>query len=444
MRAQATSRRHQNRVRPTPFLTALDSRAAIKGSRDPLGFQAIWVSFGRNVVGNLTTVSSSVRDFTITLLGYHFAEAVAAIDGPGTELATFLKWEQLANYARAHRNGARAFRGTERVQKALEEGTRVVLSADRAHQILSNQKIYGLWGLYSVPCRASGWLDGDPARLTAAGRTLVESYLQLLGKAGFRDAARIVELLRPDKVALDLNGSDARLVDAIAALLHPELRPDEVPLYREHLLYGGPQDETHGRQEQLATVLEKHLDDGAFTWTPALVRALAKQARERGTGWHPLGDHLDRIAACDSLLAPSSLLFSHLLGLDGWKLDEVADRLRKAWGKQLRTIDQPALEQLRLELGAHDAESGSRMVTLARTLAQGEYEAALETMVEQNAAVMKGRGGAPWVERENGRLQVRFKDEDGDLPDEKELPQLWRYPYFMDSLFMVARELRHG
>jgi hypothetical protein len=37
-----------------------------------------------------------------------------------------------------------------------------VISDDRAHQILGNQKIYGLWGLYTMPARASGLLDGDP------------------------------------------------------------------------------------------------------------------------------------------------------------------------------------------------------------------------------------------------------------------------------------------
>ena len=43
----------------TPFLTDLDSRAAIKGSRDPIGVQPIWARLGREVVGNLTTVSTS-------------------------------------------------------------------------------------------------------------------------------------------------------------------------------------------------------------------------------------------------------------------------------------------------------------------------------------------------------------------------------------------------
>jgi hypothetical protein len=57
----------------SPFLTDLDSRAAVKGSRDPLGIQQIWTRLGRYVVGNLTTVSDSVRDFTTLLLGYYFA-----------------------------------------------------------------------------------------------------------------------------------------------------------------------------------------------------------------------------------------------------------------------------------------------------------------------------------------------------------------------------------
>src|SRR5436309_12166449 len=99
-----------------PFLTDLDSRAALKGSRDPLGIQSIWTRFGRHVVGNLSTVSNSVRDFTITILGYHFAEQVAETAGPGTELETFLKWEQLAAYARYQENHDERFRGVERVR----------------------------------------------------------------------------------------------------------------------------------------------------------------------------------------------------------------------------------------------------------------------------------------------------------------------------------------
>lgn len=76
------------------FLTNLDSRAVVKGSRDPLGLVPVWSQFGRDVVGNLTTVTGSVRGFTTTLLGYHFAREVQDRDGGNAEsaLALFLKF----------------------------------------------------------------------------------------------------------------------------------------------------------------------------------------------------------------------------------------------------------------------------------------------------------------------------------------------------------------
>jgi hypothetical protein len=171
-----------------PFLTELDSRAAVKGSRDPLGIQSIWTRLGRHVVGNLTTVSDSVLDFTVLLLGYYFAEQLTEESGPGTELPVFLRWEQLAAYARAEVNEEHGFRGTERVRKNLPEGHRVTISAERTHQILGNQKIYGLWGLYTMPARASGLLDGDPVRLTPPAMEFVQKrYLPILEDGGDGD-----------------------------------------------------------------------------------------------------------------------------------------------------------------------------------------------------------------------------------------------------------------
>jgi len=88
-----------------PLLIDLDSRAAVKSPRDPLGIQQIWSRMGRHIVGNLTTVSTSVRDYGTLLVGYHFAEVVAEDVGPGRDLVKFLKWEQLAAYSRPKING---------------------------------------------------------------------------------------------------------------------------------------------------------------------------------------------------------------------------------------------------------------------------------------------------------------------------------------------------
>lgn len=426
-----------------PFLTDLDSRAAVKGSRDPLGIQQIWTRLGRYVVGNLTTVSSSVRDFTTLLLGYHFTARLAEEQGPGTELATFLKWEQLAAYARAAVNGDYAFRGTERVRKNLSENARVTLSADRAHQILGNQKIYGLWGLYTVPARASGLVEGEPARLTPPALEMVERlYLPILEENSRRHVRRILELLRPQSTRLNVEGSDRPVVEAVGRVLGRRLLEKEREFYRFHLLYGGPQDSTAGLQRQLAEMLEETFHQRDFSWSPLMVAQLVKSARTRGIDWHMLSYRLERIRTAETVLAPVSVLFTHLLGLDSKGVDEVIKRLRAEWGRDFRTVSTEAFSELRGEIAAGDPAAGDRWAGIAGALSKGEYGSLVNLLVEQNAHVMAARGGTPWIELRQGKLHVRFRDEYGALPGCEDLPRLWRFSYFLDSLRSVAGQLK--
>ena len=67
-----------------PFLTDLDTRAQVKGSVEPLGAMPIWTRMGRRVVGNLTTVSNSVRDFKTLVVGFGLLEDVRRRNGPET------------------------------------------------------------------------------------------------------------------------------------------------------------------------------------------------------------------------------------------------------------------------------------------------------------------------------------------------------------------------
>jgi hypothetical protein len=432
-------------VLTVPFLTDLDSRAAVKGSRDPLGIQPIWTRFGRHVVGNLTTVSSSVRDFTTLLIGLYFAERVADDLGPGTELATFLKWEQLAAYARAEGNKDYSFRGTERARKALSEGSRVTLSDDRLHQILSDQKTYGIWGLYSVPARSSGLIDNDSPELTPPARELVEGvYLNILADEGFREGKRIIALLREPSSRIDVHGGDERLIGALARILRRRLLVREREFYRFHLLEGGPVDSTDGLQRQLASLLDPNLSNREFVWSPQTVGALVRDARGKGVGWEHLGDRLDRIRRCESVLAPMSALFTHLLGLDGHAVDFVITRVRDAWGAGVRTISVDAIQELGAEFGGGDPEATRRWVAIAEAASHGQYGVLLELLVEQNRWVMEYRGGAPWLEQRDGRLHVRFRDEEGPLPSRDTLSSLWRFPYFLESLRQVAVAVRDG
>ena len=127
------------RMASGPFLTQIDSRAAVHGSRDPLSLVPVWSAFGRRVVGNLTTASTSLRGFTTLLLGYYCADRVLEKDPEQTPLSVFLRVEQLISYSRVFRNSRDSeFRGSERVKRRLEDSSRITLSADPRHQTLGD------------------------------------------------------------------------------------------------------------------------------------------------------------------------------------------------------------------------------------------------------------------------------------------------------------------
>lgn len=416
----------------TPFLTNIDTRAEVKGSRDPLGAQAVWTRFGRHVVRNLTTVSTSLRDFTITLLGYHFANELAEDLGAGSELATFLKWEQLAGYARFSVLKAGGFRGVQRVQANLAEKKVVPISEDRSAQILSNQKIYGLWGLYTSPARESGLLTNeDPPRLSPPAREVVERlYLPRL--AGGK---RILHLLRDRRARIEPAGADKTLLQQIAKVLVPELTNAERDLYRTHLLYGGAAATTEERVQTLMATLLRDTASADFKLSPKALADLRQSAREHGDVGELLAKRLARIDTCESVLAPCAHLFGHLLCRDGERVDAVANTLRSTWGDRAPRVDPDAFEALGSELALIDADLGRGWVQIARSLATGAYVDTVQLLADQNRQVMKLRGaGAAWLEIRNAKLVVRFRDEQASLPERSEFATLWRFPYFLDSL----------
>jgi len=122
------------------FFTEVDPEVALKDSRDPLGFQPIWSHFGRKLVGNLTTVTTSVRGFTTLLLGHHLASRlVDSGEVPAVEyIESFLRFEQIAAYSRiawAEETGdaVNAIRGIRRVEARYKNGhgrVRVLLRLD--------------------------------------------------------------------------------------------------------------------------------------------------------------------------------------------------------------------------------------------------------------------------------------------------------------------------
>lgn len=431
----------------TPFLTNIDPQAAVKGSRDPLGVQAIWSRLGRHVVGNLTTVSTSPRDFTTTILGYYFAERIAGEKDSDGDLNVFLRWEQLAGHARYRVNGDGRLRGIERVKRCWNEGGKIRLAADASGQILSNQKTYGLWGLYTGPARASGLLMDEPTRLSPAARELVEQvYLPAFTAAGLKNGDRVVELLAVSRSNLDYDGKDQSFLKGVGKVLAPTLTARERGLFREHLLLGRAVDQTEGRQDIVATILEESLTDGLWENSPAAIRHLAKRCRTRGPAGIAAAERLENIRAVEQLLAPATALFDLVLGSDGQPLPDLAGTVKRQWGGKLATVTlgllEPQERELRDTSGA--TESGERWIELAKALSKGGYDRAIELLLAQNASVMKLRGSAgPWVELDRRRIRVKYRDDNlGDLPARQDLSELWRHSYFLDALGAMAHELR--
>lgn len=426
------------------FLTNPDPRAEVRGSRDPLGLVPLWSRFGRHVVGNLTTVTTSVRGFTTTLLGYYFAREVQEEAGPKSEsvLDLFLKFEQIGGYCRhAFQKDGGDIRGIERVRKRLGEGGPLRISAAPEDQILSNQKVYGLWGLYSGPSRASGLLRPAETVLTAEAQQFVEGhYLKALSAAGFREGAEIVALLRQPRAEFQIDGKHAKLAKAIGGLHGRAYPRNEREFYWRHLVLGGPQDSTKGLQEKLVSLMEKLPSDERFSRHD--LRALTKEAKRRALD--ELAGRLEQIDQVESVLAPAGLAFGFLLGRNGQLLSSIGKEVAKAWGKRLAFVDVEAIEALKGEISSafHDPAAGPRWVQIAAALSAGNYEGLLRLLLEHNKAVMQSRSGsAPWARLSSGKLDVRYRDEAGNLPSREELPNLWVNNYFLNSLKVVRATL---
>jgi len=404
-----------------PFLTQLDPNARIKGSRDPLGVQAVWTLLGREVVPNLSTVTTSVRDFTATMLGYAFAQQLEG--GDADAVTVFLRWEQWAAYSRAqHFQKEAALRGIERVRERMAEGRgRVSISAAPEHQILSKQKTYGLWGLYSMPAEKSGLID------TASLRPSVESW-ELLQAVCWSKVKPLAEFLKKPAHRLDLETEP--MVGTLAQeVLRPRFTKLERQFYTRHLL------ERAEDQRLAVRTMPQELRTSRPQLTPDLLRQWSDAAAAcSGT----LARSLERIRVAESVLTPAVWLFSWLLGQRDRRLGSVAKDLGQEWVRAFAKLEVDAFAELRAFFKNGGTEGWQRF---AEALRAADYETAVREALQICAVVMQQRGGSPWITIERDALRVHAQEKPAALLARKALPQMWTHSYFLDSLAVVADAL---
>lgn len=432
-----------------PILTDIDPRIAVKGSRDPLSMVPVWSHVARDAIGNLTTASTSLRDFTITTLGIVLGERAHDLGHDTSALAMFLRWEQLCGYTRAGINKERGFRGTERVYRALESGKRLELSADRGRQILSNQKTYGLWGLYTVPSTDSALLVRDGGRLLPSPAT--QSHAKHFwwpeiekAQAGKPDA--LVALLAKPVIRIDGTEAWQRIQRTIARLIHHRMRSKaEREFYWEHLACGGRKEEpVFQTQSEFASLLQSQDRDPDEALSDRFMRRLAASAARRYGAASQLEARLLDICACEAVLAPANHIFEWLQSQEGRSVGELARDIRRQWRGGVPGIDMASFRALRRHLltATKSEQSAQRWVDIGDALKKGDYGAVIEHMLAFNKAVMQERGeSTPWMEVQRGALKVRFRDVRRELVEREALPMLWRNSYFIPSLRGMVRSL---
>lgn len=419
------------------FLTLEDPRAKIQGSRDPLGVQPAWSGFGRHLVTNLTTVSNSVRGFTVLLLGRYFGERLVD-EGLAEEhdaLPIFLRTEQLCAYARLVINEADDTRGIERVRRFLNEGRSVRIADGPDGWILGDQKTYGLWGLFSVPARVSGLVADGPVGLSGIARMFVEQqYLPHLEPV----LGRLMRLVRSGGT-VDATKRNPLLV-ALATAIPTALAPNEIVFYGKYLRDAAAatgQARTH-RQQILASLLASQTD-------PRIGRTDIVALKEASESIDDvLAERLGRVARLEALLAPADLVFDFVLTRHGQTPSTIAGTLRDRWGSQVPHLDTPFDDLVPEVAEMTTGELAQHALVIDQAFHDGDYETAIVTLLDWNREVMARRNAAPWVQLVHGMLDVRYRGTESGLPTGDELAGAWRNSYFLNSLKDVARQIEEA
>ncbi len=423
-----------------PFFTAIDPDSRIKGSRDPLGFESLWTALGREVVQNLTTVTRSVRQFSTLLFGFHFAKQAteSLTDRDEQFLPAFLRFEQLAAYARyTEKSARRDIRGIRAVSRHVQENCNALrLSPKTDWQILSDQKTYGIYGLFRVAARNSGLLETEQdTQLTPKTRDHVEQQLKTIGITPALREEILRGICRNTKISLG-----ASIVKATARLLKAKLSGAEVEFYGARLVRGEHLSEPQEIQRRLWKYLEAvNSPQGDYRWNEELtmveVRACIGESQRHDDA--ELAEKLDRICRAEELLGAAAMLYAFLLTQDKQCLSAVSQQMADAFDPGLNWLDVSGL-------GLAFGRAADRLERIAHCLVRGDYEAAVRGLIDRNATVMRDRGGSAWIVLKDDMLDVRLLEEGGNLPSRQKIRHPWVHTYFLNALKHLGGCIYHA
>lgn len=400
-----------------PFLSLLDDRAKPKGSRDPLGFELVWTHYGRQIIGNLTTVTSSLNNFAVALLGFRWANEIHTGLPPNEQQSrireTFLRYEQLAGYLR-YLAGEREIMGITRVTRRIESADfQITLGMAADEQILSDQTSYGLWGLYSTAMRDSGLVKGDIRQTTSIGQQisgLIEEKL---------DKELLIDLILSNSI-VDRRVMKKHADKFLQAMLQNSVQDQLLGI----LMQGG---DNQVLQKEI-WLLTRQLAEGdkLHDGVPEFLSSIKSM-----TGNTMLIDRLVGIESIERLLVAANNLFHYCRRKDGEKLSALVKMIegRYIYSHLSSSLDLSAIPR------------GESLEKIRAAFMRSDVESAIREVLLLNRDVMAHRDGAPWVELEpDNTLRVRVPSETVELRSQESLETHWDYEYFVSSFLKIANK----
>ena len=402
------------------FLSLLDDRAKPKGSRDPLGFELIWSHFGRKVIGNLTTITSSLDNFAVAVLGFAWAnrlnQFIEEQERHKPIRETFLRYEQLTAYIRFYGNASDIMGITRVKQRLLDDKFRITLGLGSKQQILSDQASYGLWGLYSTAARDTQLVTGNDRVLTELGESLSAAIEKRLGDT----ADTLLKLLQSSKTL------DREQLEKIAPVFKKAIHHHDVQQPLLEALMAGH--DKSGLQQELWDVTKdifKAKQRLPRNIPEFIDRVLAKKPSQL------LTQSLNDIMEVERVLVAANNLFHYCRRKDGEKVDDILNTLSERY----------TYDYLPASLPEDNFSRRDRLQLILQAFQQKEIESALNEVLELNKEVMQQRSGAPWVEVESGNtFRVKVKSEKAELRTQQALESDWDYDYFLGSYLTIAQQ----
>nr|WP_288807938.1 hypothetical protein [uncultured Sphingobacterium sp.] len=345
------------------FLTEQDPDYVIKGSRDPLGFQALWQSVGRKLIPALSTVSSSIIDFQLLSFATYLKNELRMDELRYRKF--LLRFEKVMAVVRFKLDSSKSFNGIDKIRKLVNSNADLLIIDD--DPILVNQRAYGIWGKYNRPFTDSQVENHSCFKKIQEEKFINNPELQKL----------VSDLLKDGEMQVKIKDY-RRFYDLITITTSEERK-----LYREPLLRDNV-------SNSLLHVLDAHPDLSYHQGLYPFISAVKDK-----TDSQQLAHVLDVIKRTEQILCPLNRIFRHLQTKSIWD--------KKSLVSEQRIID--LQNQIRIDIANLDTE-----IQLLYAILKSPTLDMVRKLVEKNIEITGRRKTLGWMAWEGDTLQVNHQD----------------------------------